>query len=61
MILQVHDELVFDIPESEETIFSSLVRDTMEGVLAEHTCGSTDRTPPIMVDIGIGKNWTETK
>jgi len=30
MILQVHDELVFDIPVSEKEIFEKMVRETME-------------------------------
>lgn len=30
MILQVHDELVFDIPESEGEIFENIVRASME-------------------------------
>lgn len=30
MILQVHDELVFDIPENEKTIFENIVRENME-------------------------------
>jgi DNA polymerase-1 len=33
MILQVHDELVFDIPITEKEIFEKLVREVMEGVL----------------------------
>lgn len=36
MILQVHDELVFDIPLSEKDIFEKLVRETMEGVLENY-------------------------
>jgi DNA polymerase I-like protein with 3'-5' exonuclease and polymerase domains len=33
MILQIHDELVFDIPVSEREIFGNMVREVMEGVL----------------------------
>jgi len=33
MILQVHDELVFDIPPEEKEIFENMVREVMEGVL----------------------------
>lgn len=33
MILQVHDELVFDVPQDEEHIFTELIRETMENVL----------------------------
>jgi DNA polymerase-1 len=34
MILQVHDELVFDIPVSEREIFENMVREVMESVLS---------------------------
>jgi DNA polymerase I-like protein with 3'-5' exonuclease and polymerase domains len=33
MILQVHDELVFDIPVDEKEVFEKMVREVMEGVL----------------------------
>lgn len=33
MILQVHDELVFDVPHEEGEVFQSLIREVMEGVL----------------------------
>ena len=33
MILQVHDELVFDVPQDEAEVFQSLIREVMEGVL----------------------------
>jgi len=36
MILQVHDELVFDIPLSEKEVFEKIVRETMEGVLENY-------------------------
>ena len=54
MILQVHDELVFDIPASEKQAFEVLVRETMEGIL-----GNT--SVPIRVDISEGLNWYEAK
>ena len=34
MILQVHDELVFDVPESEKKIFEQLIRDSMERIFS---------------------------
>lgn len=37
MILQVHDELVFDIPFSEKDIFERVVREIMEGILQNST------------------------
>lgn len=36
MILQVHDELVFDIPKDETEIWEILVRESMENVLSTH-------------------------
>lgn len=36
MILQVHDELVFDIPSDEKEIFEKLVRETMENVMMNY-------------------------
>ncbi len=51
MILQVHDELIFEVPDAECDSMSALVREEMEGVLA--------LSVPIRVDVGIGKNWDE--
>lgn len=56
MILQVHDELVFDIPPSEKEIFEKMVREVMEGVLR-----NSGEFLPIVVDISTGKNWVEAK
>ncbi len=53
MLLQVHDELVFDVPEDEVEALSALVREHMEGA-------ATLRVP-LVVDIGVGKNWLESK
>jgi DNA polymerase-1 len=63
MILQVHDELVFDIPLSEKSIFESLVRECMEWVLAERWRESVSNLsfPPITVDIHTGTNWADAK
>jgi len=49
MILQVHDELVFEVPLDEKGEFESLVRRNMEHAL--------DLNVPIVVDMGWGKNW----
>ena len=51
MLLQVHDELVFDVDPSEETIVRELVRDGMKNAL--------DLKCPIEIEIGIGDNWLE--
>jgi len=51
MTLQVHDELVFEVPEGEIDIIKSLVREEMEQVHALHV--------PLQVDIGVGANWRD--
>ena len=53
MILQVHDELVFDVPKEEIDKFSLLVKEGMEQVLKLDL--------PIRVVIKKGKNWLETE
>jgi DNA polymerase-1 len=37
MILQVHDELVFDIPKDEVKIWEEIVRESMENVIKTHS------------------------
>ncbi len=59
MILQVHDELVFDIPTSEEEIFEKMVREVMENVVISRD--NEKQIPPIIVDISTGVNWAEAK
>ena len=49
MLLQVHDELLFEMPEDEKDALASLVREEMEGAIKLHV--------PLKVEIGIGKNW----
>jgi DNA polymerase I len=51
MIMQVHDELVFEVPEPEADEVERLVRDTMEHAV--------ELSVPVKVDIGSGKNWDE--
>jgi len=51
MTLQVHDELVFEVPENEIDSMRSLVREQMEQV---HPLAV-----PLMVEIGVGKNWRD--
>jgi DNA polymerase-1 len=51
MILQVHDELVFDVPREEETTMKTLVGTEMKNALP--------LSVPIEVDIGAGENWLE--
>ena len=51
MLLQVHDELIFDVPKVELDVTSSLIKKTMETVC--------HLSVPLIVDIGHGKNWDE--
>jgi DNA polymerase-1 len=51
MLLQVHDELVFEVPEKELKRISKLVQEEMEGVY--------NLRVPLKVDIKTGKNWDE--
>jgi len=51
MVLQVHDELVFEVPESELDTVRELVRDGMEGAVP--------LAVPLAVEIGVGGNWRE--
>jgi len=51
MLLQVHDELVFECPKQELETVMDLIKSTMENAM--------DLNVPIEVDIGSGKNWLE--
>lgn len=51
MILQIHDELLFEAPESELDILLPTVRTMMESVM--------ELIVPLHVDISVGKNWKE--
>jgi len=52
MILQVHDELIFEVPEKEIEEAKKLVRREMEGVGKQ-----LGLSVPLKVDLGVGKNW----
>jgi len=51
MIMQVHDELVFDIPKSEIQLFKQIIQDKMTNAIKTNV--------PLVVEIGEGKNWLE--
>ena len=51
MLMQVHDELVFEVPESLAKEIASEVRTRMSGAAALRV--------PLVVDVGIGRNWDE--
>jgi DNA polymerase-1 len=51
MILQVHDELLFEAPPKEEKALAKLVKEEMEGVYQLEV--------PLVVEIGVGPNWRD--
>lgn len=51
MILQVHDELVFDVPENERDRFGALIPEIMEGVLDTYLPVSDADRVPLVVDV----------
>ena len=53
MILQVHDELLFDVPNDETEQVEKLVREEMEGVAKLNV--------PLIADVGFGPNWRDLK
>jgi DNA polymerase-1 len=53
LVLQVHDELLLEVPEPEVTKVRELVRAEM--------VGAYDLDPPLAVDVGVGDNWAEAK
>ncbi len=53
MLLQVHDELVFEAPEAEVERVTPLVKALMEGAAVLDV--------PLVVDVGVGTNWLEAK
>jgi DNA polymerase-1 len=53
MLLQVHDELVFECPPEEVEAVSALARREMEG--------ACELKVPMVVDVGVGDNWRDAK
>ncbi|MGA2659138.1 MAG: DNA polymerase, partial [Verrucomicrobiota bacterium] len=51
MVLQVHDERVFDLYAPEEAEMRALVEDKMKSAIALDV--------PIVVETGVGENWLE--
>ncbi len=49
MTLQVHDELLFDVPEHEVDEIRELVQHEMESVV--------ELNVPLVADVGVGPNW----
>ena len=53
MLLQVHDELLFEVPEEELEAVTPVVVEKMEGAMELHV--------PLKVETGVGANWYEAK
>lgn len=51
LLLQIHDELIFEVEESVAPVFAHEVKGVMESVYALHV--------PLVVDVSVGKNWGE--
>ena len=51
MLLQVHDELVFEAPENEVETAKKLIKENMENAYKTEV--------PLLVEVGVGKNWLE--
>jgi DNA polymerase-1 len=53
MLMQVHDELLFEVPDDEVTRASELIKEAMES--------AAKLDVPLVVEIGVGENWTNAK
>jgi len=53
MILQVHDELVFEVPEKQASKAAALIKKEMES--------AAELAVPLVVDVGTGSNWMDAK
>lgn len=53
MLLQVHDEIVLEVPNDELTAIKKLVKDTMEAAV--------DLAVPLRADENAGQSWYEAK
>ncbi len=53
LVLQVHDELLLEVPDAETSAVRELVRAEM--------VGAYDLDPPLAVDVGVGENWADAK
>jgi DNA polymerase-1 len=55
LLLQIHDELVFEVPPEELDVVAPLIRGEMVGALGERL------EVPLGVNIEVGDNWLETE
>lgn len=56
MLLQVHDELIFEVPDNELEVTAKLVKDTMEQACFLH---GVDLDVPLTTEAGSGQSWAE--
>lgn len=49
--MQVHDELVFEVPEEEQETVTDLARQEM--------CNVVELAVPLVVEVGAGRTWSE--
>jgi DNA polymerase-1 len=55
MLLQVHDELLFEVPEAEVEATAALVKKVMEGAALP----TLELSVPLIADTGVGDNWAD--
>ena len=55
LLLQVHDELIFEVPAGEEDATKALVKNVMEGAAAP----AVELSVPLVADAGFGHSWAE--
>ncbi|MDR3349130.1 MAG: DNA polymerase I [Acidaminococcales bacterium] len=53
LLLQVHDELIFEAPDGERRLLEEMVKGTMQA--------AAELKVPLVVDVAAGKNWAQTK
>ena len=53
LVLQIHDELLFEGPDAEMEAASELVEREM--------CAAFELDPPLTVDVGVGRDWLSAK
>jgi DNA polymerase-1 len=54
MLLQIHDELIFEVPKKDEKMMVKLIKEEMTSVTqSDHHSFST----PLTVDVNVGDNW----
>ena len=55
MLIQVHDELIFEVPQNEIKI----MKENIPEIMSNSHKNFLDLNVPIKVDLGLGKNWDE--